>query len=425
MSEANSPSRRDQLVSSLQALLSNDSLDLDLFQSGGPWPEINIATQSQQGRAIFPVTPPSSCVLLPTPREDSTSNPILSDSTNILDLDHLMTSDTVMIDPALMLDIYPPFEAEVNHNLFHEHAFPTWLQELEDSMALEATQNFHQNSTKSLDDQHPFTYSTPPSPPAFSTFPEPTSSHVDVDNIFDSLITMTKSTNEVSRQRRVIGTLQDHCSEVDLFTKQTLRDSRMIDTTGNITLPANASIESAASEANIEAKSRPQNPDTVSQTPVQPQFQRFTPSSGKGTNSAPNIPRTPKQKSQRAHYVIEKKYRAGLYERFEALRACVAKWKKTRSPGQQQQQSSGSSVTTASDEKGEDGAQNTVVTGVGANAAASGSAPTAQGTMKMNKAEVLSEAVTCIDQLREENEVLLDHVKLLVQRIRAAKIAFQ
>jgi hypothetical protein len=200
----------------------------------------------------------------------------------------------------------------------------------------------------------------------------------------------------------------------------------MIDTPGSFTLPANVSIESAAINANIEPKSRSQNPDPVSQTPARPQFQqRFSPSSGKGINSAPNIPRTPKQKSQRAHYVIEKKYRAGLYERFEALRACVAKWKKIQSPGQQQQQASDSSVTTTSDEKGEDGSQNTVVTGVGANPAASGSAITAQGTMKMNKAEVLSEAVTCIEQLREENEVLLDHVKLLVKRIRAAKTAFQ
>jgi len=195
---ANGPSRRDQLVSSLQALLSDDTLDLDLFESGGPWPEINIVTQSQQLRAVFPVTPPSSCVLLPTPREDSTSHPILSDSTTVLDLDHLMTSDTVMIDPALMMDIYPPLEADINHNLFHEYAFPTWLQELEDSIVLEATQNLLPISTKILDNQRPFRYSTPPSPPAFSTFPEPTSSHVDVDNIFDSYITMTKSTNEVS-----------------------------------------------------------------------------------------------------------------------------------------------------------------------------------------------------------------------------------
>jgi hypothetical protein len=43
----------------------------------------------------------------------------------------------------------------------------------------------------------------------------------------------------------------------------------------------------------------------------------------------------------------------------------------------------------------------------------------------MNKAEVLSEATEYIQQLEDENCVMLDQLKVLVQRLRATRMALQ
>lgn len=44
---------------------------------------------------------------------------------------------------------------------------------------------------------------------------------------------------------------------------------------------------------------------------------------------------------------------------------------------------------------------------------------------RMNKAEVLSEAAEYIQQLEDENSVMLDQLKILVQRLRATWMALQ
>jgi hypothetical protein len=43
----------------------------------------------------------------------------------------------------------------------------------------------------------------------------------------------------------------------------------------------------------------------------------------------------------------------------------------------------------------------------------------------MNKAEVLSEAAEYIQQLEDENGVMLDQLKVLIQRLRATRMALQ
>ncbi|CAI7625561.1 hypothetical protein N7533_013243 [Penicillium manginii] len=104
-------------------------------------------------------------------------------------------------------------------------------------------------------------------------------------------------------------------------------------------------------------------------------------------------------KRQRAHYVIEKRYRAGIHERFEALRDCVETWKQD----QQQQRSPASPFPSDADGTDEDHNRN----------------------VRLNKAEVLQQAVAYIKLLQEENEVVMEHMKMLIRRFRATKQALQ
>ncbi|OOQ83311.1 hypothetical protein PEBR_35059 [Penicillium brasilianum] len=123
-------------------------------------------------------------------------------------------------------------------------------------------------------------------------------------------------------------------------------------------------------------------------------------------SSEKNSPPRP-SKHQRAHYIIEKRYRAGLHERFEALRDCVESWKHQQQQKEQQhQQQSDCPLSPGATTDG---------TNEGAN----------RGTTRLNKSEVLCEAVTYIKLLQEENEVVMEHMKLLIRRFRATKQALQ
>ncbi|KAJ5421106.1 hypothetical protein N7465_003625 [Penicillium sp. CMV-2018d] len=136
----------------------------------------------------------------------------------------------------------------------------------------------------------------------------------------------------------------------------------------------------------------PSNPGDVAMQPPPslPPAERRQPEESTGQRST---------KRQRAHYVIEKRYRAGLHERFEALRDCVETWKQD----QQQQKSSASPSPSDADGTDEDHNRN----------------------VRLNKAEVLQQAVAYIKLLQEENEVVMEHMKMLIRRFRATKQALQ
>ncbi|KAH8743143.1 hypothetical protein F5883DRAFT_593934 [Diaporthe sp. PMI_573] len=133
------------------------------------------------------------------------------------------------------------------------------------------------------------------------------------------------------------------------------------------------------------------------------------------------------QRGVRAHSAIEKKYRAGINEKFEALRGCIESRKRPKqeslgqalgrpgSKGAEAAEGRGGAIsgtgTTSSAKKGSGG---------GSGGSESGAAAT-----RMNKAEVLSEATEYIQQLEDENCVMLDQLKVLVQRLRATRMALQ
>jgi len=83
---------------------------------------------------------------------------------------------------------------------------------------------------------------------------------------------------------------------------------------------------------------------------------------------------------QRAHLRIEKRYRAGLKDRFQALRECVTE-RKIRESCEQSQEVDDADLS------------------------------------RLNKADVLGEAVSCINGLSEENELLRQQVESLQQQL--------
>lgn len=86
----------------------------------------------------------------------------------------------------------------------------------------------------------------------------------------------------------------------------------------------------------------------------------------------------------RAHSAIERRYRAGLQDKFQTLRDCVAQWKQ--------------------DEMDSEAAE-----------------WTDDAQIKTNKASVLSDAVSCINQLREENDYLFEQLEAFVVSVKLLK----
>ncbi|KAI0467784.1 hypothetical protein F4859DRAFT_224838 [Xylaria cf. heliscus] len=128
------------------------------------------------------------------------------------------------------------------------------------------------------------------------------------------------------------------------------------------------------------------------------------PSSSSPDSGVWDLGQTP-EKRQRQHYAVEKRYRAGLNERFNMLRDCIEARRKMKS--QRRPNQPGAVVDAGNSAKGGGG----------------GGGGPMQSPAKINKAEVLHEAVVYIQDLEEENEVVLEHLKLLVHRLRNAKVA--
>ncbi|KAL2419944.1 hypothetical protein ABEF95_009123 [Exophiala dermatitidis] len=106
------------------------------------------------------------------------------------------------------------------------------------------------------------------------------------------------------------------------------------------------------------------------------------PGSGSGNSSGVGASRP---KVDRAHSLIERRYRARLQDKFQTLRDCVARWKQAEldsDSGEQEEDASG---------------------------------------FKMNKASVLTEAVMCISHLEEENEYLYTELEAIIDYVQVVK----
>jgi len=119
------------MINSLQALLFDDSIDPELLKPGSAWSDLSdIAKQQLQIHTQQP-SPSSSPEVIrdPAVTVDVSQNFILSD-------------ETMMMDSELSIDPSFPIEADS----FSPDKFPSWLRDLEDSMAFDGNTHFHADS---------------------------------------------------------------------------------------------------------------------------------------------------------------------------------------------------------------------------------------------------------------------------------------
>lgn len=311
---------RSQLVASLEALLANDDVDLDILRPGAPWPsasEIAQLSQSSSGSQNRPAA-----VLCPP-------------------------EDSIAIDPALGGDFYHDGLAlDLDHS---------WLTDLVNG------------------DGHP-------------------------EEQIDSYMATPAPTNLTPSASILEGsnTTTDNCSNFSSITTDQWNaalDSVYSGPAVNMTnsRPRRGSKTPESIEVNRSLRlSR-----TTSESDSTPAFQRWPSKAAEGDEAA-GSGQAPPRKRQRPHYAIEKRYRAGLQEHFEALRDCVASLKLKEN--EQQSLVNGDDTGDWDDRaEGKD------------------------GSSRMNKAEVLSQATIYIQRLQEENEAAIEHIKLLIKRFRIVK----
>lgn len=130
----------------------------------------------------------------------------------------------------------------------------------------------------------------------------------------------------------------------------------------------------------------------------------------------------------RPHSVVEKRYRAGINEKIEALRGCLESRKRRKGIPLHEALFNGP-LPSHSDSDGQlqqvcGGGDEQHGHAIGSGTAIDPSAPPkTTGPTRMNKAEVMIEAVEYIQQLEEENEAMMDQLRQLVARLCATRRA--
>lgn len=431
MSSANSAagsksSRREQLIATLEALIYNDDVDLDLFQPGVPWP---------QARDITQQTP--SPLRAPSPEERGNIQP---------DDHNAPTVDTAMGDAADYSQLYAdPFQFFDTHPDGVMGKDNSWFSHVHEI-------GFESSATGTSVPS--YSVPAPPTPPnrhgqdgrrhacGLSTSEYPpinTPDHVDFNHYDFSRPMTSPPTSQGPEVTYPSISKQTGNPFVDFMSWDMFMDY------GPSPVASDSKGTNSADDSydDRQASVSPAPPPTQSQKSVQPppaNKRRRQPNANqrRGSNSPSPPPSSrgatgqsqDKQGQQRgtfrAHSAIEKRYRAGINEKFEALRVCIESRKRPKEeslgqvlggrPGSKGAEGPGAGGTTSgirptSAKKGSAGAS-----GDGASAAAAS---------RMNKAEVLSEAAEYIQQLEDENGVMLDQLKVLVQRLRATRMALQ
>ncbi|CAG2011415.1 unnamed protein product [Fusarium graminearum] len=295
---------RGELIASLQALLANDHVDLEILRSGVPWPSATEIVQLSQVSESNEDAPVAAC--------HSSNEP-------------------VVVDPALGDDSHQAhIDLDVN-----------WLSNL-----------IPYNGDELSEQPDSSLFCSPPERMSVSDSSNNTdylshfssSSICQWDNLLDSIGSQTF--------QDTINVLSPHCQD------------------SGVSQPSNLADDTLGQGQPVSTVVQPQHPGSTERD--------------ESVSSIASSQESPR-KRQRPHYAIEKRYRAGLQERFEALRDCVASLKKT----QHEQRLPGTNEDLA---EGDDG----------------GSVSDRATVGRMNKAEVLNQATLCIRQLQEENEVVME-----------------
>ncbi|KAH8128112.1 hypothetical protein ACSS6W_011093 [Trichoderma asperelloides] len=314
---------RKQLVESLQALLANDAVSLEVLKSGSPWPSATEIARLQREKTHqkSPITLPSS-----------------SEETAVIDTALDTFRFPVGVDPDWLKSILPTFRN--NSNQPNTSFSPT--------NSGSTSSNQDGSSDSNTIDYSPFLSASPLV--QWDAFSEP--GHYQQTPYSTTGL-------QTSQSESFLGSKTSTTEKV--LHLNSLKSSHFESGGGLITPPA-------------QSTEQPSDGDD----------------GGRCNSPSP----APCRKRQRAHYAIEKRYRAGLQERFEALRDCVASMRQTQNEQHPRGEMDGDEEASPNDEPS-----------------------------RMNKAEVLHQATVCIQMLQEENEVVIEQMKLLIERLRAVKLA--
>lgn len=416
-------SRREQLIATLEALIYNDDVDLDFFQPGAPWP---------QARDITQQTPTP--VQAPSPEERGNIQP---------DYQHAPTVDTVMGDAGNYSQIFAdPFQFFDTHPDGVTDKSNSWFSQVHDL-------GFEGSATTVASYSAP----PPPTPPHrhghdYRTHGLTTSEYGPVNthdhgyfNHYDFSRPLTSPpTGQPSEVTSPSISKSSNLPLFDFMSWDMFMDYGAVPSPGANEIKAQDSTNSTDDsyddrQASVSPRPREgQNavlppPDVKATTQASRRRRHHNHRSG-SKHASPSPPpacrrasQASEKPTQRAHSAIEKRYRAGINEKFEALRGCIESRKRPK------QESLGQALRPGSKGEGVESGGTTPTTGTttssGKKGGSGGNGGDAAAGSRMNKAEVLSEAAEYIQQLEDENGVMLDQLKVLVQRLRATRIALQ
>lgn len=424
--------RREQLIATLEALIYNDDVDLDLFQPGAPWPQARDITQ--QAPNPFQV---------PSPEERGNVQPGYQNAPVV---------DTSMGDAADYSEIYadPLQFFDTNHNGVTGKD-NSWFSQVHDT-------GFESSATSVPSHSVP----APPTPPhrhghddrthGLSTSEYPpinTSGHDDFIHYDFSRPMTSPPTSQPPEVTYSSISKQTNNPFVDFMSWDMFMDYGPSPVTSDTKGTNSADDSYDDRQASVSPAPTPRQKAVQPPTPANKRRRQLSAANHRRGSNSPSPPPSsraaaaagqpqeklgqPKGTTVRAHSAIEKRYRAGINEKFEALRGCIESRKspKEESLGQ----ALGGAGRARPDSKGAEGLGGTTSSsGAGTTpaakkcpggAASSGSGDGAAVATRMNKAEVLSEAAEYIQQLEDENGVMLDQLKVLVQRLRATRMALQ
>lgn len=427
-------SRREQLIATLEALIYNDDVDLDLFQPGAPWPQARDITQQ-------PATP----FQAPSPEERGNIQP---------DCQHAPTVDTAMGDAASYSQIYAdPFHFFDTHPDGVTGMSNSWFSQVPDigfeSRATAvpsysaspppapphrhghddgargiATSDYPPINTPVHSDFSHYDFSGPLTSPPTSQPPEATYPSISKSSnlpLFDFMswdMFMDYGNGPTPESHDPKANDSTNSADECYDDRQASNSPRPTQARRAVQpSPPDAATTTTTSQANKRRRHLNHRPGSKCASPSPPRCRRASQASDK-------LCQQPRG-AHRPHSAIEKRYRAGINEKFEALRGCIESRKRPKQESLGQALRPGSKGEGAGAEVGGGTTSpGTTPTKKGA-AGGSGADAAASSSSRMNKAEVLSEAAEYIQQLEDENGAMLDQLKVLVQRLRATRMALQ
>ncbi|KAK3294117.1 uncharacterized protein B0H64DRAFT_180484 [Chaetomium fimeti] len=383
-SQSGPPSRKERLRASLQALLVNDDIPLDMFEPGGSWPPArDTVSDPPQSRAALGLPSPEegpnhefpSHIFAPLfslpPQSPASNNVPATANDNILRISRADPSG-IRTHHKLPQNLDRP----ARRTSSYDHSSRVDPVLAASSANVEAGCLVFASYPPLVAEDHAANHGCRLSP-----------QEADPEN-------MTAVSDESLSLRSPFA--QSPSDNLSLWSGLSKRKSALADTAADIHSTAPPPWTTDFTYSSGWAQSLTSSPDP-------PQPPSLSPYGGGGKGEVDSFP----EKRQRPHYAIEKRYRAGLNERFEALRECIESRKMQSRQDQQDQYSRLPSLAMVLD------------AGSKSN---SGSAKPWPPT-RMNKADVLDKAVVYIRDLEEENVVLLEHLRITIRRLRDARAA--